>query len=93
MLNMLKDPAKRAEWVYGQPMAACPKCGSYNMKPQMPIAMETTGDSAPACGQVGASHKGRRPAAARPGLLRLLGLLSQGAGSGLHRAHQRGMPR
>lgn len=44
MLNMLKDPAKRAEWVYGQPMAACPKCGSYNMKPQMPIAMETTGD-------------------------------------------------
>jgi hypothetical protein len=44
MLNMLKDPAKRAEWVYGRPMAPCPKCGSYNMKPQMPIAMETTGD-------------------------------------------------
>jgi hypothetical protein len=44
MLNMLKDPAKRAEWVYGQPMAPCPKCGSYNMKPQIPIAMETTGD-------------------------------------------------
>ncbi len=43
MLN-LKDPAKRAEWVYGQPMAPCPKCGSYNMKPQIPIAMETTGD-------------------------------------------------
>ena len=43
MLNM-KDPAKRAEWVYGQPMAPCPKCGSYNMKPQIPIAMETTGD-------------------------------------------------
>lgn len=42
MLNM-KDPAKRAEWVYGQPMAACPKCGSYNMKPQIPIALETTG--------------------------------------------------
>ena len=42
MLN-LKDPAKRAEWVYGQPMAACPACGSYNMKPQIPIAMETTG--------------------------------------------------
>ena len=88
MLNMLKDPAKRAEWVYGQPMAPCPACGSYNMKPQMPIAMETTGG-----GQVGASHQGRRYAAARPGLLRLLGLLSQGAGSGLHRAHQRGMPR
>jgi hypothetical protein len=44
MLNMLKDPAKRAEWVYGQPMAPCPACGSYNMKPQMPIALETTGD-------------------------------------------------
>ena len=43
MLNMLKDPAKRAEWVYGQPMAPCPACGSYNMKPQMPIALETTG--------------------------------------------------
>jgi len=43
MLNMLKDPAKRAEWVYGQPMAPCPKCGSYNMKPQIPIAMETSG--------------------------------------------------
>lgn len=43
MLN-LKDPASRAAWVYGQPMAPCPKCGSYNMKPQMPIALETTGD-------------------------------------------------
>lgn len=43
MLN-LKDPAKRAEWVYGQPMAPCPACGSYNMKPQIPIALETTGD-------------------------------------------------
>ncbi len=43
MLN-LKDPAKCAEWVYGQPMAPCPACGSYNMKPQMPIALETTGD-------------------------------------------------
>ena len=42
--GILKDPAKRAEWVYGQPMAPCPKCGSYNMKPQMPIAIETTGD-------------------------------------------------
>lgn len=43
MLN-LKDPAKRAEWVYGQPMAPCPACGRYNMKPQMPIAVATTGD-------------------------------------------------
>ena len=42
MLN-LKDPASRAAWVYGQPMAPCPKCGSYNMKPQMPIQIELTG--------------------------------------------------
>ncbi len=43
MLN-LKDPASRAAWVYGQPMAPCPKCGSYEMKPQMPIQMALTGD-------------------------------------------------
>lgn len=36
-------PAARAAWVHGQPMAPCPKCGSYNMKPQMPIQMELTG--------------------------------------------------
>lgn len=40
----LKDPASRAAWVYGQPMAPCPKCGSYNMKPQMPIKIELAGD-------------------------------------------------
>ncbi len=38
MLTMMNDAAKRAEWVYGQPMAPCPACGSYNMKPQIPIA-------------------------------------------------------
>lgn len=43
MMNMLKDPAKRAEFVYGQPMQPCPACGSYNMKPQMPIQLATTG--------------------------------------------------
>lgn len=40
----LKDPASRAAWVYGQPMAPCPKCGSYEMKPQMPIKIELTGE-------------------------------------------------
>jgi len=40
----LQDPASRAAWVYGQPMAPCPKCGSYNMKPQMPIKIDITGD-------------------------------------------------
>ena len=36
-------PKDRAAWVYGQPMQPCPKCGSYNMKPQMPIQMELSG--------------------------------------------------
>ena len=44
MQSMLQNPAKRAEWIYGQPMRSCPTCGSYNMKPQMPIAMAMTGD-------------------------------------------------
>lgn len=38
------DAAKRAAWLYGQPMAPCPKCGSYNMKPQLPIRIDLTGD-------------------------------------------------
>ena len=38
----MQDPAKRAEWVYGQPMQPCPACGSYNMKPQMPIQLDAT---------------------------------------------------
>ena len=38
--QILCDPAKRAEWVYGQKMNPCPKCGSYDMFPQMPIEME-----------------------------------------------------
>ena len=44
MLSTLQDPAKRAQWVYGQPMAPCPICGSYNMKPQIPIQLERSGD-------------------------------------------------
>lgn len=43
MQSQLQNPAKRAEWIYGQPMRPCPTCGSYSMKPQMPIAMEATG--------------------------------------------------
>lgn len=43
MRSILSDPAKRAEWVYGQPMNPCPKCGSYNMKPAMPIKIDITG--------------------------------------------------
>ena len=43
----LQDPAKRAEWIYGQPMAPCPCCGSYNMKPKMPIKIELDGSETP----------------------------------------------
>ena len=38
----LKNPAARAAWIYGQPMAPCPVCGSYNMKPQMPVKISIT---------------------------------------------------
>lgn len=44
MTNQLPTAADRAAWVYGQPMAPCPVCGSYNMGPQIPIDLETTGD-------------------------------------------------
>ena len=44
MKKLQLERRKRAEWIYGQPMRSCPTCGSYNMKPQMPIAMATTGD-------------------------------------------------
>ena len=43
MLN-LKNPAERAEWIYGQPMTPCPACGSYNMKPQMPVKIGLADD-------------------------------------------------
>jgi hypothetical protein len=39
-----KYTAAQAAAVYGMQMAPCPVCGSYNMGPQIPIAMETTGD-------------------------------------------------
>jgi hypothetical protein len=44
MTKQRRTSAERAAWVYGQPMVPCPKCGSYNMGPQIPIALETTGD-------------------------------------------------
>lgn len=43
MMPIPKDPADRAAWVYGQPMAPCPKCSSYNMAPAMPIQIDLTG--------------------------------------------------
>ena len=46
-MDIFRDPAKRAEWVYGQKMNPCPKCGSYDMFPQMPIVINRDGDEAP----------------------------------------------
>lgn len=37
---MFEMDKKRAEFVYGQPMNPCPKCGSYNMKYQLPIKFD-----------------------------------------------------
>ena len=69
----LKDPASRAAWVYGQPMAPCPKCCSYNMKPQMPIKIELAGNET-APGENREMHRARlkedRRAAARQKVLR-----------------------
>ena len=39
-MNPFKDPARRAEFIFGQPMKPCPKCGSYNLKFQTPIVMK-----------------------------------------------------
>ena len=39
-MNIFTDPAKRAEFVFGQPMKPCPKCGSYRMIAQTPIVMK-----------------------------------------------------
>lgn len=36
----MRDPAKKTEWIFGQSMNPCPKCGSYNMKHQVPIQMD-----------------------------------------------------
>ncbi len=35
-----KYTAKRAQFSFGQPMAACPKCSSYHFMIQTPIKME-----------------------------------------------------
>ncbi len=39
-LGILRDPSKRAEFVFGQPMKPCPKCGSYKMGYQTPIKLD-----------------------------------------------------
>ena len=29
---IFRSPAKRAEFVFGQPMQPCPQCGGYNLR-------------------------------------------------------------
>lgn len=38
-MSIFKDPAKRAAFVFGQPMKPCPKCGGYSLIHQTPIKM------------------------------------------------------
>ena len=38
--KILGTPAERCEWIFGQQMNACPKCGGYNLIYQTPIIME-----------------------------------------------------
>lgn len=35
----MEKTKERAKFVYGQEMEPCPKCGSYDMKPQTPIKL------------------------------------------------------
>lgn len=37
--NIFKSSQKRCEWIFGEPMKPCPKCGSYNLKYQTPIKL------------------------------------------------------
>lgn len=48
-MSIFKDPARRAAFVFGQPMKPCPKCGSFSLIFQTPIKMAdpiTAGDTA-----------------------------------------------
>ncbi len=31
---------KRCEWIFGQPMKPCPKCGGYNLAHRVPIRID-----------------------------------------------------
>ena len=39
-IGILRDPAKRAEFVFGQPMIPCPKCGGFNIGYSTPIKID-----------------------------------------------------
>ena len=46
-MNLFTNPADRAAFIYGQPMAPCPRCGSYEMKPQIPVRLAVSHDATP----------------------------------------------
>lgn len=39
-MSILKDPKARCEFVFGQPMNSCPKCGGYNIGYSTPIKLD-----------------------------------------------------
>lgn len=39
-MGIFNNSAKRAAFVFGQPMKPCPKCGGYNLLHQTPIKMK-----------------------------------------------------
>jgi len=59
MLGM--TPKQNAEFIYGQPMEPCPACGSYNMKPQMPIKLSAGSDLKSAKALLGEWARAQKP--------------------------------
>lgn len=45
--KMKNVTAKQAEFIFGQPMNPCPKCGSYNLSYRTPIVLDVTDDDSP----------------------------------------------
>lgn len=42
----MRDPKAKCEWIFGQPMNPCPKCGGYDLMYQTPIQLsEPVGDT------------------------------------------------
>jgi len=39
-IEILRDPAKRCEFVFGQPMIPCPKCGGFDIGYSTPIKID-----------------------------------------------------
>ena len=46
-MNWLNDPAARAAFIHGQRMDPCPKCGSYEMQPQIPVRLAISDQATP----------------------------------------------